>query len=547
MLGLIPQFDAGVSGAFGTPVVKIEFGGVHLSTAVQVASRALQLASAIESYQANKASIEAGYDRRKQDWQFQADLADRELSHIDQQIAAAELRVAIAEKDLETHDTQIENANEVDEYLKNKYTNPQLYNWMISHIAGLYFQSYQMAYDLAKRAERAFRYELGLDDSSYIQFGYWDNLKQGLLAGERLQTDLRRLEVAYLDENRREYELTKHASLAMLNPEALLQLKATGQCQFELPEALFDLDYAGHYFRRVRTVSLTIPTVTGPYTTLACTLRLLRSSVRWQSTLLGGQYARDLEGDDPRFRDTFGAIQSIATSSGQNDSGLFELNFRDERYLPFEGAGAISRWQLEMPDQFRQFDYDAISDVILHLRYTAREGGGALREAALQNLTDAMNAMVTGDNAPGLAQTVSARHEFPTEFHRFLHPSAHTDPQTLALDLTTGHFPYLFKNRDIVVESAAIVVQMADAFADASGSGTTFTLAFPGGEAAVDLGTAAAMGNLRMVALDDLSSAPGEWTLTMSGVGGDLADEAGHLNAGAVEDIIVVVRFTVAA
>jgi hypothetical protein len=48
-------------------------------------------------------------------------------------------------------------------------------------------------------------------------------------------------------------------------------------------------------------------------------------------------------GDDPRFRDNVGAIQSITTSSAQNDSGLFELNFRDEWYLPFEGAGAISQ------------------------------------------------------------------------------------------------------------------------------------------------------------------------------------------------------------
>jgi hypothetical protein len=30
--------------------------------------------------------------------------------------------------------------------------------------------------------------------------------------------------------------------------------------------------------------------------------------------------------------------QSIATSNAQNDDGMFELNFRDERYLPFEGA-----------------------------------------------------------------------------------------------------------------------------------------------------------------------------------------------------------------
>ncbi|MBA3494224.1 MAG: hypothetical protein H0T87_08970 [Gammaproteobacteria bacterium] len=39
----------------------------------------------------------------------------------------------------------------------------------------------------------------------------------------------------------------------------------------------------------------------------------------------------------------------MVTSSGQDDSGLFETNLRDEPYLPFEGAGVISTWRLEMP------------------------------------------------------------------------------------------------------------------------------------------------------------------------------------------------------
>jgi len=30
---------------------------------------------------------------------------------------------------------------------------------------------------------------------------------------------------------------------------------------------------------------------------------------------------------------------AIVTSTAQNDSGMFELNLKDERYLPFEGAG----------------------------------------------------------------------------------------------------------------------------------------------------------------------------------------------------------------
>ncbi len=34
-------------------------------------------------------------------------------------------------------------------------------------------------------------------------------------------------------------------------------------------------------------------------------------------------------------------ISSIAICSGSNDPGVFELNFSDSKYLPFEGAGAI--------------------------------------------------------------------------------------------------------------------------------------------------------------------------------------------------------------
>jgi Tc toxin complex TcA C-terminal TcB-binding domain len=40
--------------------------------------------------------------------------------------------------------------------------------------------------------------------------------------------------------------------------------------------------------------------------------------------------------DDDRFRTNHTPVTSIATSSAQSDSGTFEFNFRDERYLPFE-------------------------------------------------------------------------------------------------------------------------------------------------------------------------------------------------------------------
>lgn len=186
-----------------------------------------------------------------------------------------------------------------------------------------------------------------------------------------------------LDANEREYEITKHVSLALVDPEALLRLKATGDCFVDLPEALFDLDYPGHYMRRLKSVGITIPAVTGPHTAVDCTLTLLRNSIR-DSSDPGAQYERSGSGDE-RFHEDFTAIQSIVTSSAHNDSGLFGSKLRDE-HLPFEGAGAISRWRIELPLELKAFDLDSISDVVLQLRYTARDGGAALRTAALDSL-----------------------------------------------------------------------------------------------------------------------------------------------------------------
>ena len=81
---------------------------------------------------------------------------------------------------------------------------------------------------------------------------------------------------------------------------------------------------------------------------------------------------------------------------------MFETNLRDERFLPFEGAGAISTWSLGLPSEFRPFDYMTISDVILHVRYTARRGGDSLGNQMLIELKD----MLKTANKSGLASTL---------------------------------------------------------------------------------------------------------------------------------------------
>src|SRR5258708_3579831 len=260
-------------------------------------------------------SIKGGYARRWDDWKQQEKVANKELDQVDKQIAAAEVRLDIAQKDLDNQDLQISNAKAVDDFLHSKYTNKELYDWMSTEVSALFFQSYQLTYDLAKQAEKAFQFERGLNSSDYIKFGYWYSLRDGLLAGERLALDLKRLEAAYLEQNRREYEITRHISLVLHDPMALIALKETGTCVVTLPEALCDMDYPGHYMRRIKNVSLTIPCVTGPYTNVNCTLTLLSNQVRADNNPLPS-YAKneDGDGDDNRFITTFGAIESIATS-----------------------------------------------------------------------------------------------------------------------------------------------------------------------------------------------------------------------------------------
>ena len=435
-----PTFTLGESGISGSPVATAFWGGNNMGNSLHAAANALSYIASVHTYWSNQAGTQATWERRSRDYTLQMQTAAKELEQIDRQKLAADIRIDIANQEIVNHDQQIENARAIEAFYRDKYTARELYDWMTSELSALYFQSYQIAYDLAKRAERAFRFERGLTESNFVQFGYWDNLKKGLLAGERLELSLKQMEHAYLEQNQREYEITKHVSLQLFDPLALIALKQSGQCEVALPESLFDADYPGHYMRRLKSVSLSLPCVVGPYTSINGTLTLLNNKTRVKSAP-DTPYEESADSNDLRFVTNFAAIQSIATSHGQNDSGLFELNFRDERYLPFEGAGAVSRWRIELPRETNAFDLNSLSDVVLHLKYTARDGGKPLGAAAMTALRTARS---DAAHAP-LMRMISVRHEFPDAWYRFGSPN---DPsatsQVLMLDLIRERFPYQF-------------------------------------------------------------------------------------------------------
>jgi hypothetical protein len=312
------------------------------------------------------------------------------------------------------------------------------------------------------------RFELGLTDSNFIQFGYWDSLRKGLLAGEGLYSDLKRMEISYLDQNQRKYEISKYISLVMFDPLALITLKETGQCFVSLPEALFDMDYPGQYLRQIQALSLTMPCVTGPYTSVNCKLTLVSNKIRVDAVANGP----DDYTQDSHFMTNLAATQSIVTSSGQNDSGLFELNFHDERYLPFEGAGVISNWLIELPPDCNTFDFETISDVVINLKYTARDGGDALRAAAKQAATlpgpaDQASVGANGVSFPSqnnLIRFFSLRHEFPTEWYKFLNPLAADTTQTMLLRLSMERFPFRYRGKKIVVSEVDLLLKFKNIY-----------------------------------------------------------------------------------
>jgi hypothetical protein len=113
------------------------------------------------------------------------------------------------------------------------------------------------------------------------------------------------------------------------------------------------------------------------------------------------------------------------------------------------------------------FDYDTISDVILHLRYTARDGGDALRVQVEQELDDGINQMGLADGRRGLFRWFNLKHEFPSEWQRFLRaPDATTGDRVQAFPLTSDRFPYLFRGRRLritAVHALALTTEAVDA------------------------------------------------------------------------------------
>jgi hypothetical protein len=475
---LVPIFNVGAHGAGGTPAVHAGEGGPNVGKSFDMAAKAVESATRAVERTADTLYRAGQFMHRQDDWNQRAAEANIAIKQINSQTDAATLRWQIAQQQQTVHQTAIDNLQQQIDFLTNKFTNTELYDWMVGKLSDLYFRSYKLAYAMCKRAEHCYNYELCVTDSSFIKFGYWDSLKKGLLAGEALTHDLRRMQASYLDRNARRYEISRIYSLAKLNPLALLALLQNGACDFDIPETIFDMDYPGHYQRQLKRVSLTVVYPSpGKNDNVTCTLTLVQNKVRLTTDLSQG-YAEQPLGQDPRFAYQYGAVQRIVMSQAQDDPCLFENNVHyqivDPRYLPFEGAGAIGSWRLELP-AMNEIDVSTVGDVQIHLLYTALDGGDQLKQAAQASLPTTGTKLFSAQNdfsTPGgvPANTAAAWADFtsntaaqwqnfpnpPTPWQDFLTPPIAGSDQVLTLPIRSSKFPSWTRGKTITVKKLTV-------------------------------------------------------------------------------------------
>ena len=310
---------------------------------------------------------------------------------------------------------------------------------MVARIAAVYFQAYQLAVTLAAQAQRAYQVELNRTDT-FVNAAYWDNLHRGLMAEENLAFSLAQMESSYLQNDARTLEIERTISLALWIASALasqgerhLRLRVhRGAVRLRLSRTLQPADQVGNGVGAGCGGPLSEPLLHAPqnYNAVVTQADTMATGTAYLLQLDAAKMSNP-NGAPDTVRENWGSGQAIAVSRGVDDSGLFVLDFRDERYLPFEKTGAISSWTLALPKETNRFDVSTITDVIVTLRYTATNAGAG------SSFTKALKQQLAAYPYPG-ALYLSLARAYPTEWRAFVLDRSQPAVQSFTFPLDVG-------------------------------------------------------------------------------------------------------------
>ncbi len=130
-MSLIPDFVVGGAGFGGSPVaiswlpLGTKLGGMFAAIA-----RITNNEAQIQSENAALDNTEAGWIRRLDEWVHQIQILTIEIQQAERQILGAQRRRDQALMELNTHQRQIENGAEVQNFLRDKFTSHELYLYL---------------------------------------------------------------------------------------------------------------------------------------------------------------------------------------------------------------------------------------------------------------------------------------------------------------------------------------------------------------------------------------------------------------------------------
>ena len=358
----------------GSPFA-MTYGGVQLGSVLSCGSAGAQIAAIKCQQAAGRASVMAAYERRREEWEFQKNSLAGEIVVMEKQKEVYEKEYEAAKSEYELQALLGGQKQAYYKMLCTMFTNKELYQWTADRLNGIYRQMYQCGMQLIRLTEKACQYECDTDEQ-FIPANMWRSDHKGLTAGDNMMLALLRMEQAYLECDRSHYELEKIVSVANAFPEEFERLRKTGFCRFSFTKTMFDEDYPSHYLRKIKSVSVSIPVILPPYEMIKATLSQTKNCVLLKPDKEAREsLAQGILPDSDFVRVDFRSNQKIAVSRGIDDAGVFELRFMDHDYMPFEGTGAISDWEFSMPKETNRFDFDTLPDVLIKIKYTAKDAG----------------------------------------------------------------------------------------------------------------------------------------------------------------------------
>jgi len=373
----------------------------------------------------------ASFQRRWEDWLLAAKLADYGEQISAKQLELAKARKATLKLDKAIADLQEAHAGSVVKFHTVRFSNEELYQWMIGVLQDAYRNVMQSATEMALQAQSALQFERQ-QSISEVQGDYWsideatlteEQKLSGLTGAERLQAALTRLDEWKVNTDKRRLQLSKTISLARYMPaDFATRFRQTGRIDFYTLIDWFDWDFPGHYLRLIKSVKVTVIALVPPTEGIHATL----SNNGMSSVVLkeaGGGFVK-VPGVVTRFP------ESVALDSPYNDSGLFVLDYRDPMLLPFEGLGVETGWTFEMPTATNRFDYDTLADVLFTIEYTAL-ASDLYKEQVIERL----------GTTQGMDLVHSLRGNYQDAWYHLMNPQDPAQVQTVVINLPQRSFP----------------------------------------------------------------------------------------------------------